>query len=318
MEFNWCFIGAGSIARKVAKELITIEGHHIVSIFNRTKEKAISFGKSYNSRVYDSALEAIKDERVNAVYIATTNNTHYQYIKLCLENHVPVLSEKPITGNSKELKELIELAKKENTYLCEAMWTWFNPVSFKVKEWIKNNEIGKIVKVDARFTAPILTYKKKNSRLSNLSTYGGALLDLGVYPVRFVYELFGKPLSIQSKGKLFRGCDKSNESIFKYDGFDAKIISRIDWYNGEYVKIIGEKGWIKVPFFHRSGKAILKNEKGKFVEKDKTLKYAKQFKKVAEDILDDKKESISLKSSLDVIELMDEIRKGIGVKYSCD
>lgn len=318
MEFNWCFIGAGSIARKVAKELITIEGHRIVSIFNRTKEKAISFGKSYNSRVYDSALEAIKDERVNAVYIATTNNTHYQYIKLCLENHVPVLSEKPITGNSKELKELIELAEKENTYLCEAMWTWFNPVSFKVKEWIKNNEIGKILSVDARFTAPILTYKKKNSRLSNLNTYGGALLDLGVYPIRYVYELFGKPISIESKGKLFRGCDKSNESIFKYDGFDAKIRSRIDWFTGEYVKIIGEKGYIKVPFFHRSRKAILKNEKGRFVERDKSLKYAKQFKNVAEDILNDKKESITLASSLDVIKIMDEIRKQIGVKYSCD
>ena len=318
MDFNWCFIGAGNIARRVAKELVTNQGHHIVSIYNRTKEKAISFGKTYSSRVYDTALEAIKDERVNAVYIATNNNTHYQYIKLCLENHVPVLCEKPLTGNSKELKELIGLANKENTYLCEAMWTWFNPVSLKVKEWIKNNEIGKILSVDARFTAPILSYRKKNSRLSNLDSYGGALLDLGVYPIRYVYELFGKPLSITSKGKLFRGCDKSNESIFKYDGFEAKIISRIDLFVGEYVKIIGEKGYIKVPFFHRSGKAILKNDNGRLVIKDKSLKYAKQFRTVAEDVSKNKKERISLKSSLEVIEMMDEIRKQIGVRYSCD
>ena len=135
--FNWCFIGTGQIARKVAKELVTNPGHTIVSVFNRTKAKAEKFAKIYNSTVYESALEAINDPRVDGVYIATTNETHFYFAKLCLENHKPVLCEKPITGNTKELKELIKLSQENNTLLKEAMWTWFNPVSNKVKEWIK-------------------------------------------------------------------------------------------------------------------------------------------------------------------------------------
>ena len=89
--FNWCFIGTGQIARKVAKELVTNPGHQIVSVFNRTKAKAEKFAKIYNSTVYESALEAINDPRVDGVYIATTNETHFSFCKLCLENHKPVL-----------------------------------------------------------------------------------------------------------------------------------------------------------------------------------------------------------------------------------
>ena len=78
--FNWCFIGTGQIAKKVAKELVTNPGHQIVSVFNRTKAKAEKFAKIYNSTVYESALEAINDPRVDGVYIATTNETHFSFV----------------------------------------------------------------------------------------------------------------------------------------------------------------------------------------------------------------------------------------------
>lgn len=316
MSFNWCFIGTGKIARKVAKELITIEGHKIVAVYNRTKEKALSFAKAYHSKVYDTALEAINDPQVDGVYIATTNETHFSFAKLCLENHKPVLCEKPITGNAKELEELISLAKENKTFLCEAMWTWFNPVAMKVKDWVQQNKIGKIVSVDCRFTAPMLGYKKKNSRLSRLDKYGGVLLDLGVYTIRYIYELFGEPLSIKSSGKLYHGVDVFNESILRYDGFDAVISSRMDIFTGEYCRIIGENGSIKVPFFHMASKAVLKNKDGGEVFRDKKFKYACQFEIVAEDIKAGKLESrISLQSSKDVIKIMDEIRKQIGVVF---
>ena len=105
MAFNWCFIGTGKIAIKVAKELVTNPGHQIVSVYNRTKEKAEKFAEIYHSKVYESALEAINNPLVDGVYIATTNETHFSFAKLCLENHKPVLCEKPITGNAKELEE---------------------------------------------------------------------------------------------------------------------------------------------------------------------------------------------------------------------
>lgn len=319
MTFNWCFIGTGKIAQKVAKEVVLNKGHKIVSVYNRTKEKALSFAEIYHSKVYDSALEAINDPDVEGVYIATTNDTHFSFAKLCLENRKPVLCEKPITGNAKQLEELITIAKKNDTFLCEAMWTWFNPVAKQVKEWIQKERIGKIISVDCRFNVPLFGYKKKNSRLSNLNKYGGALLDLGVYSVRYVYELFGVPKEIKSKCKLYHGVDVSNESEFIYDGFTAKVSSRMDAFTGEYCLIKGEKGTIKVPFFHMASKAILKTKSSRTVFISNKPKFAKQFLTVADDIDAWKKESeISLQSSLEVMKLMDQIRHNIGVIYDCD
>ena len=319
MTFNWCFIGTGQIAKKVAKELVTNPGHAIVSVFNRTKSKAETFAKKYHSTVYESALEAINDPRVDGVYIATTNETHFSFCKLCLENHKPVLCEKPITGNTKELEELIRLSKENNTFLKEAMWTWFNPVANKVKEWIKEEKIGKILSVDCIFNMPIFGYNNAKGRYISPAKYGGALLDLGVYSVRYVYELFGKPQAIESKGKLYNGIDLFNVSTFKYNGFNARVSSQINALVGEHCNIIGEKGTIKVPLFHMASKAILKTKEGKEVFKDKNKKFATQFRVVAEYIKCEKpNELVSLESSVAVMELMDEIRKQIGVVFPVD
>ena len=319
MSFNWCFIGTGKIARKVAKELVTNPGHAIVSVFNRTKKKAEDFAKIYHSTVYESALEAINDPRVDGVYIATTNETHFSFAKLCLENHKPVLCEKPITGNALELEELIKLSKENNTMLKEAMWTWYNPVANKVKEWIKEERIGKIISVDCIFNMPIFGYNKAKGRYISPARYGGALLDLGVYSVRYVYELFGKPKSIEAKGKLYNGIDLFNVSTFEYDGFKARVSSQINALVGEHCNIIGEKGTIKVPLFHMTSKAVLKANGKKEVFKDKEKKFARQFRVVAEYIKGEKpNELVSLESSLDVMEIMDEIRKQIGVVFPCD
>ena len=316
MSFNWCFIGTGQIANKVAKELVTNPGHQIVSVFNRTKKKAEKFAKKYNSKVYESALEAIKDPRVDGVYIATTNETHFSFAKLCLENHKPVLCEKPITGYAKELKELIRLSQEHHTFLKEAMWTWFNPVANKVKEWIKEERIGKILSVDCIFNMPIFGYNNAKDRYISPARYGGALLDLGVYSVRYVYELFGKPKSIESRGKLYNGIDLFNESIFEYDGFKARVSSQINALIGEHCIIKGEKGIIKVPLFHMASKAILKTKNSKEVFRDNKKKFARQFQIVGEYIKEEKPdELVSLASSLDVMDIMDEIRKQIGVIF---
>ena len=319
MSFNWCFIGTGKIANKVAKQLVTNPGHQIVAVYNRTKTKAEKFAKKYNSKVYESVLEAINDPRVDGVYIATTNETHFSFAKLCLENHKPVLCEKPITGNAKELKELIRISKENNTFLKEAMWTWFNPVANKVKQWIKEERIGKVLSVDCIFNMPIFGYNKAKGRYISPARYGGALLDLGVYSVRYVYELFGKPKSIKSQGKLYNGIDLFNVSMFEYEGFSVRVSSQINALVGEHCIIKGEKGIIKVPLFHMASKAVLKTKNGKEVFKDKKKKFATQFRVVAEYIKGERpNELVSLESSLDVIEIMDEIRKQIGVIFPGD
>ena len=166
---------------------------------------------------------------------------------------------------------------------------------------------------------PIFGYNKAKGRYINPSRYGGALLDLGVYSVRYVYELFGKPKEIESYGKLYNGIDLFNVSTFKYGDFNARVSSQINALVGEHCIIKGEKGIIKVPLFHMASKAILKTKEGKEVFKDKKKKFATQFRVVSEYIKGEKpNELVSLESSKDVLGLMDEIRKQIGVIFPCD
>ena len=199
------------------------------------------------------------------------------------------------------------------------MWTWFNPVANKVKQWIKEERIGKILSVDCIFNMPIFGYNKAKGRYINPSRYGGALLDLGVYSVRYVYELFGKPKDITSKGKLYNGIDLFNDSIFEYDGFKAHVSSQINKLVGEHCIIKGEKGTIKVPLFHMASKAVLKTKEDKEVFRDRNKKFATQFRVVAEYIKGEQSNTlVSLDSSLDVMELMDEVRRQIGVIFPCD
>ena len=124
---------------------------------------------------------------------------------------------------------------------------------------------------------------------------------------------------VKSKGKLYNGIDLFNDSIFEYDGFKAHISSQINAFVGEHCNIVGEKGTIKVPLFHMASRAVLKTKDGKEVFKDKKKKFATQFRVNAEYIKGEKPNAlVSLESSLDVMELMDEIRKQIGVVFPCD
>ena len=134
-----------------------------------------------------------------------------------------------------------------------------------------------------------------------------------------MYELFGKPKAITAKGKLYNGIDLFNDSIFEYDGFNAHVSSQINALVGEHCIIKGEKGIIKVPLFHMASKAVLKTKEGKEIFRDKKKKFATQFRVVAEYIKNEKpNELVSLNSSMDVMELMDEIRRQIGVIFPCD
>lgn len=177
--FGWAFLGTGNIAEQVADELLLEEGLHLVSCWNRTGERAEKFAKKYGCRAYATPEEALKAEGVHAAYIAVTADKHLDYIRLCLNAGIPVLCEKPFTVNSKEAEEAFALAKEKGVYLVEAMWTWFNAPALTVKSWLE--QLGKIKKVTAKYCVPI----SSNPRLVDPVRLGGALVDIGVYPIRY-------------------------------------------------------------------------------------------------------------------------------------
>ena len=308
--FGWAFLGCGSIAGQVADELILEEGQKLVSCWNRSKERAEKFAEKYGCRAFSTPEEAIKAEGVDAVYIAVTADKHLDYIRLCLEAGVPVLCEKPFTVNLKEAEEAFALAKEKGVYLCEAMWTWFNSPALTVKSWLE--KIGPVKKVTAKYCVPI----SNNPRLVDPVRLGGALVDIGVYPIRYAYELFGYPKAISCKGRVEGGVDHEEEITLTYDGFTAELSVNMDEWKGEEFCVEGEKGSIRVPFFHCAEEAFLSGEEEQHFE-DKSKKYGVELRRVSEEIAAGMKESALCppEHTLDVMRIMDECRRQMGLVY---
>ena len=314
-KFGWAYIGAGGIAQGTASELVQTEDNKIVAVWNRTKSKAEDFVKKYGGTVYGTPEEAIKAAGVEGVYVNVNGDQHAHFTKLAIQYKKPVLSEKPFTFNAEETKEIFAYAKERDVYVSEAMWTWHNETALKVKEWIESGVIGDIISVDSAFAVPLLKHSD-NPRLTKIEMLGGALMDLGVYNVRYCYELFGMPESIHCDAVMHE-VDHEEDITFTYPNFKAHMHVSMIKDNGHYFEIKGTKGSIFVPEFHAAKKAILKTDETEEVFETDGLLYGKQFSNVAAEIRAGKKEGekISAKSTIDVMTLLDECRKQMGLVY---
>ncbi len=315
-KFGWCYIGAGAIAYQTAQEVMKTDDCRIVSVWNRTHSKAVEFAKEFHAKAYNNVMDAINDPEVEGVYIALTNDKHYEYMKLCINAHKPVLCEKPFTMNEKEAIEIFELAKQENVYVAEAMWTWFNKPAYKVREWVYEEKVGKIKNVTINFGFPAILVKRIRNRVLNPNLLGGVLLDMGVYGIRYSLELFGIPQKIECKARLKYGVDLYEKVKFIYDGFTVTHKFAVDRYIGDKCVIRGTKGKIMVPFFHMAKGAKLR---GQYYENYKydALLYGTQFSLAANEIRSGilTSQYVTKENTIKCMKLMDDIRKEMGLVY---
>ena len=317
-KFGWAYIGCGDIAFTTARELLKTDDNEIVAVWNRTRVKAEKFANRFGGNVYDTIEEAINAPGVEGVYIAVTADKHAEFMKLCIAHRKPVLCEKPFTVNAKEAEEVLAYAAQEGVYVSEAMWTWHNDTAKQVKTWMRSHAIGKVRQVNCDYSFPMIRFSNK-ARHSSPVMIGGALLDIGVYCIRYCYELFGMPQKIICDGRLSHGIDLGEMITLRYDGFDANLRISRDQNDGEKIEICGCKGKILVPMFHMARKAVLK---GKTDErfKDTSLLYAKQFSNVANEIRSGAKVGIAItpQSTIDCMMIMDACRAQMGLIYPCE
>ena len=313
-KFRWAYIGSGNIAKSTAKSIE--KGNHIItSVYGRNKAKVEAFAKIHNAKAYDDFEKAVLSDDVDAVYIATPHTSHVDYACRAMELGKSVLCEKPVGVCEKDVDILIECAKKNNVYFCEAMWTWFSDVAKTVKEWVLNGEIGEVtdVKIDYAFPGVMM---KKDSRVLTPETAGGALLDIGIYPITYCYNIFGYPDKIECSGTIKNGIDIKETVILTYGNMKCTLNMALDSLK-ESCFIKGSDGEISLPvFFHMANKAILKNSKGKQVFKGKT-DYLTEFTRAAEEIKAKKTESqyIPFKSTKECMRIMDECRRQMNLIY---
>lgn len=315
--FRWCFIGTGTLANQVAGQVCKSGRHEIISVYTRRAESGEKFTAKHGGYYYATPEAAMTADGVDAVYVVTTHDSHYQFAKLALELGKPVLVEKPFTMNAKQAAELKELAASKGLYIAEAMWTWYAPVANQIKEWVDSGAYGQLKDVRISYC---MNSKWYADRVTNPAKAGGALLDVGVYPITYLYRLFGKPESIScTADKMKNGVDLAETITMNFgNSRTVKFRSSIDDFRGfERLKLKGTKASTRLLLWHAAGSATLKVKGGK----DETVKgsgnYLNEFDIVSNEIRLGYTESrfVPLSCTLDVMELLDECRRQMNLVY---
>ena len=200
-NIKWGILGCGGIAHKFAQALQHTEGAILYAAAARDGERASNFARQWG---FEKPVEGYKalvaDPEVDIVYIATPHSYHYAHTRLCLEAGKHVLCEKPFTVNAGQLRNLITLAQSKQLFMMEALWSKFLPGIIKTKELVDSDVIGKSIVMDVNFGIHF-PYDVEH-RIYNPLLAGGALLDLGIYPLFLSLYLFGKPRVVKAHAVL--------------------------------------------------------------------------------------------------------------------
>lgn len=318
---RWAILGAGKIAHSFAQDFIAVKNAVLMAVASGDKSRAETFAKEYNLPLVYNYEELYNSTEVDAVYVATTHNFHYEQCRQCLEHGKNVLCEKPVTINDKQFKELARLSQEKKVFLMEAMWTWFLPPVLKAKQWLQEDKIGNLKVIEAGFGFPM--EKNLTGRMYNIELAGGALLDLGVYPVAFsTYFTETKPHTITASGVLTTtGVDERTGMILQYADATASLFASMVSIMDNKAMLYGEKGYIVVPDFFKSSAALLYDNQHNLIEKfedDRTTKgYNYEIQHTIDAILQQKTESdvMSHSKSNEIQEIMTEVRRQIGLVY---
>ncbi len=319
-KYNWGIIGAGNIATKMGKAILEVNGE-IYSIGSRTAEKAKELAKELKiSKAYENFEEIFIDKNVDIIYIATPHNTHYEYIRKALENGKHVLCEKSITINDNELKEVQELAKRNNLILEEAMTIYHMPLYKKLDEIIKSGRIGKVKMVQVNFGSH-KEYDVKN-RFFSKELAGGALLDIGIYAMSFArFFLEETPNKLLTTADFFETGVDEQSGIILSNTKGQMVVSALTMRAKQPKRgvVSGDKGYIEISNYPRAEKALIvdtetgRSEEIVVGETAKALEYeVADFQKLVEE----NKRGKEFEYSLDVMKILTDIRKEWGLIYS--
>jgi predicted dehydrogenase len=244
---RWGIISTGGIAHTFARDLAFIESGVAVAVGSRSMESANTFADEFDiAGRYDSYEALVDDPEVEAVYVATPHPMHFDNAMLALERGKPVLVEKAFTVTAEQASMLVGVAADKKVFMMEAMWTRFLPHVIAIRELIADGSIGEIVTFEAdhgkRFDYD------PSSRFFNPALGGGAMLDLGVYPISFASMLLGPPAKIMAVvDPAPTGVDMADSMIFGYEnGAHALINTTMAARTSTRASISGTKARIEI------------------------------------------------------------------------
>jgi predicted dehydrogenase len=246
MSLRWGILAAGGIARRFATDL-QVNGMTVTAVGSRTPEKARAFAEALGiAKAHGSYAELAEDPDVDAIYVATPHPFHVTAGELAIRAGKHVLIEKPFTLNSREAQRLADLGREHGVVVMEAMWTRFLPHMVRLRALTAEGKLGVIRALVATHTQDLPDDPKH--RLNDLALGGGALLDLGVYPVSFAFDILGEPSEIVARGRLREtGADAEFSAMLRYaGGTTAMLLATSDAGGPNRAQLSGTAGYVDI------------------------------------------------------------------------
>ncbi|MDD2214570.1 MAG: Gfo/Idh/MocA family oxidoreductase [Oscillospiraceae bacterium] len=321
--FKWGILGCGTIAAKFAEAIALLPDAVLHAAASRDLTKAEAFarqwGASYAYGSYEQML-ADSDHRPDAVYVATIHPQHLAAARLVLQQGIPLLVEKPLTLNAAEARELIQLARQQNCFMMEAMWSRFLPAARQARRWVEEGRIGQVRLLQANYGYNGGPDRRR--RHLNRDLGGGTLLDIGIYNLEFTGDILGyPPQALQSQAWLDpeSGADTHYQATLIYPEATAQLAGSVMTYYPDRACILGDKGRIELPHFHEAQEVWLYTEDGASCHFCQSYKNGFQFEiaEVMRCVRAGLTESpaMSLAESLAWQEVMDQLRQAWGLVY---
>jgi predicted dehydrogenase len=259
---RWGILATGGIARSVVEDLQLAPDAEVVAVGSRAQATADAFAQRYGiARAYGDWRSLAADEQVDVVYVATPHSAHHEAATLCLTAGRAVLCEKPITLDRRSAQDLFDTARAAGRFLMEAMWSRCNPTIRRVAELAADGAIGEVTAVHADFG--IAGSFEPTHRLRDPALGGGALLDLGIYPITLAHLLLGRPDTIEVRAQLTpEGVDQQTGLLFGYgSGALAMLSCGFVGETGNAATVTGTTGRIELPapFFRPSRLTLVRD-----------------------------------------------------------
>lgn len=250
---RWAVAGTGTMAGLFLDDCANSKTGQFTAVFSHTKSRAQSFAQQHQlATVHDDFEQLLADPDIDALYIASTHPNHGPQAIAALEAGKHVLVEKPMSLSKAQAQEVFDAAKAHNRHCTEALWTKFSPTYQSLMSQLNAGKIGEVRHIQANFGFPVDMSNAKQ-RLLNPDHAGGALLDIGLYPIFLVLSLFGLPDKTQANVTLGEtGVDVSADILMSYaDGRSASLSYRFDCHMPTKAMISASQGWVELesPFF---------------------------------------------------------------------
>lgn len=322
---RFAILGAGSIAVTMARTIRQMceSGNQEVSLYAvaaRDKKRAEAFAQAYGvERSYGSYEEMLCDDKVQLVYVATPHSHHYDHVMMCLEHGKHVLCEKAFAVNAQQAREMLRCARDKGLLLTEAIWTRYQPMREIIAQTVHSGVIGEPKMLTANLGYEI-TGKE---RIVEPDLAGGALLDVGIYPLNFAEMIFGPGAHIHASCvKSEKGVDLNDSMTLTWaDGKMAVLNAGANCVSDRMGVVYGTKGYVVVENINNPQSISVYDAKYQLMQRQECPRqltgYEYEVMETVSCILDGKLECPSMphQETIHMMEMMDEARRQMGIRY---